>query len=65
MNQNFRCLWETHQATESSVIQSGVSTNNVFYLVNPDQTLPKTQVPPPAKREKFEEKNEEICYNCK
>jgi hypothetical protein len=40
----FRCLWETHQATESSVVQSGISSQNVFYLVNPDQTLPKTQV---------------------
>lgn len=41
--QFLRCLWEAHQATESSVVQSGVSSQNVFYVVNPDQTLPKTQ----------------------
>jgi len=37
------CLWSTHQCDKSSVVTAGVANDNVFYLLNPDRSLPKTE----------------------
>jgi len=41
--QYLSCLWQAHCISKESVVQSGVSADSVFYLINPDSTLPKTQ----------------------
>jgi len=37
------CLWLSHAADKASVVRTGVATDNVFYLLNPDQSLPETE----------------------
>jgi len=37
------CLWQTHSADKSSVVRHGVATDNIFYLLNPDKSLPETE----------------------
>jgi separase len=36
-------LWRSHATSRASVINTGVSTDSVFYVVNPDGNLPDTQ----------------------
>lgn len=42
--QYLSCLWQAHRSSKASVVPTGVSTDAVFYLVNPDNNLPKTQL---------------------
>lgn len=36
-------LWQIHQDSNSTVLKSGVVKDYVFYVINPDNSLPKTQ----------------------
>ena len=38
------CLWRVHQTSKSSVVHSGLDADSVFYMINPDKSVPKTQV---------------------
>lgn len=37
------CLWQTHSADKTSVVNHGVASDNIFYLLNPDKSLPETE----------------------
>jgi len=36
-------LWAAHNSDDDSVVKAGVAQDSVFYLVNPDKSLPDTQ----------------------
>jgi len=36
-------MWKVHEESRSSIVKSGVSQESVFYMINPDKSLPKTQ----------------------
>jgi len=36
-------LWTAHAGDNDSVVSSGVAQDNVFYVVNPDKSLPQTE----------------------
>ena len=36
-------LWAAHSADNDSVVTAGVAQDSVFYIVNPDKSLPETQ----------------------
>lgn len=36
-------LWAAHSSDTESVVRAGVAQDSVFYLVNPDKSLPETQ----------------------
>lgn len=38
------CLWQVHKSSRSSVVRTGLDADSVFYMINPDKSLPKTQV---------------------
>jgi len=36
-------LWSVHKDSKSSIVPPGIAKDSVFYMVNPDKDLPKTQ----------------------
>jgi len=36
-------MWKFHEESTLSIVNSGVSQESVFYMINPDKSLPKTQ----------------------
>ena len=37
------CLWSAHNSSQDSVLTEGVAQDNVFYVLNPDKSLGKTE----------------------
>ena len=36
-------MWKVHEQDTTSVINEGISNESVFYMINPDKSIPKTQ----------------------